>query len=100
MLAHVRRSFRRSPACRTSIPSASVKRRSSMLHLVTGGAGFLGSHLTSSLVDDGHSVIVIDNFSPGHIRNLERGISSGRVTLVYADVAQPFAALRDLVAGA
>jgi len=71
-----------------------------MLHLVTGGAGFLGSHLTSSLVADGHSVIVIDNFSTGHIRNLEHGISSGRVTLIYADVAQPYPALQELVAGA
>jgi nucleoside-diphosphate-sugar epimerase len=68
-----------------------------MLHVVTGGAGFLGSHLTNSLVDDGHSVVVIDNLSTGQVRNLEHAISTGRATFVYADVAQPFAELRDLL---
>jgi nucleoside-diphosphate-sugar epimerase len=58
-----------------------------MLNLVTGGAGFLGSHLSSALVDDGQYVIIIDNLSSGHVRNLEHAVSSGRATFIYADVA-------------
>ncbi len=38
--------------------------------LVTGGAGFIGSHLTERLLADGHSVTVLDNFSNGRIENL------------------------------
>lgn len=37
---------------------------------VTGGAGFLGSHITKRLMDDGHEVSVIDDFSSGSIQNL------------------------------
>ena len=39
--------------------------------LVTGGAGFIGSHLCERLVNEGHNVIAIDNFSTGHASNLE-----------------------------
>lgn len=60
-----------------------------MLNLVTGGAGFLGSHLASALVDDGEHVIIVDNLSTGHVRNLEHAVSSGRATFVYGDVAVP-----------
>ena len=40
--------------------------------LVTGGAGFIGSHLCERLVNEGHNVTAIDNFSTGHALNLER----------------------------
>src|SRR4029079_135599 len=38
--------------------------------LVTGGAGFLGSHLCSRLVEEGHHVICLDNFYTGHPENV------------------------------
>jgi nucleoside-diphosphate-sugar epimerase len=60
-----------------------------MHNLVTGGAGFVGSHLVNALVDRGEHVLIVDNLSSGHVRNLEHAISSGRATFVYGDVAQP-----------
>ena len=38
--------------------------------LVTGGAGFIGSHLCERLISEGHTVTVIDNFSTGRTQNL------------------------------
>jgi len=67
-----------------------------MLHLVTGGAGFLGSHLVRRLVEDNETVIIIDNLSTGYIRNLEYALSAG-VTFVYADVAVPYPTLAGLL---
>lgn len=71
-----------------------------MLSLVTGGAGFLGCHLVNSLVDAGGRVVIIDNLSTGHVRNLEHALSSGRATFVYADVAVPSERLREVVSRA
>jgi UDP-glucose 4-epimerase len=42
-----------------------------MHYLVTGGAGFIGGHLTESLIADGHKVTVIDNLSTGSMENLK-----------------------------
>ncbi len=53
------------------------------MHLVTGGAGFIGSHLVDRLVAGGDSVVVLDNLSTGRLENLEHAIDSGRVQFVH-----------------
>ena len=60
--------------------------------LVTGGAGFIGSHLVDRLVADGHEVTVLDSFSTGKRENLER--SRDRITLHEADVRDAPAVVR------
>jgi len=57
--------------------------------LVTGGAGFLGSHLADRLVADGHEVICLDNLSSGRRRNVEHLDASGRFRFIEADVVDP-----------
>ena len=39
--------------------------------LVTGGAGFIGSHLTELLLSQGHAVVILDNLSTGRAENLD-----------------------------
>ena len=53
-------------------------------YLVTGGAGFIGSHLCDALVDGGHDVVVLDDFSSGHRANLAQ--LEGRVEIVEGDL--------------
>ena len=70
-----------------------------MIAYVTGGAGFLGSHLCDRLVADGHTVVAFDNFVTGARRNLSEALASGRCTLVEADVSEPLdAAIASLAA--
>ena len=58
-----------------------------MRTLVTGGAGFIGSNLTRALLQAGHAVRVIDNFSTGHRSNLAE--ISGDIDLLEGDLRDP-----------
>lgn len=60
--------------------------------LVTGGAGFIGSHLTDKLVELGHEVRVLDDFSSGCRANLEQALD--RIELHEADMRDPAACRR------
>ena len=53
-----------------------------MHHLVTGGSGFIGSHLTDSLIAMGDSVTVLDNLSTGQVDNLKNHIENPKVTFI------------------
>jgi dTDP-glucose 4,6-dehydratase len=57
--------------------------------LVTGGAGFLGSHLVDGLIADGHAVVCLDNLSTGRRRNIEHVLGSNRFEFVEADIVAP-----------
>lgn len=60
--------------------------------LVTGGAGFIGSHLVERLVGQGHAVTVVDDLSTGRADNL--AAVSGRVDLIESDLSEALPALR------
>jgi UDP-glucuronate decarboxylase len=57
--------------------------------LVTGGAGFLGSHLCERLVAEGHEVLCVDNFFTGSKRNIEHLLDHPRFELMRHDVTFP-----------
>ncbi len=57
--------------------------------VLTGGAGFLGSHLCDHLLHDGHEVTVLDNLLTGRAVNLQHVIDHPRLTFIQADVTQP-----------
>jgi dTDP-glucose 4,6-dehydratase len=56
--------------------------------LVTGGAGFLGSHLCDRLLDDGHRVICVDNLDTGSLQNIEH-IREGAFRFLQHDLTKP-----------
>lgn len=61
-----------------------------MRYLVTGGGGFLGSHLCERLLNAGHSVIALDNFSTGARENVRALNEIGEFEVLEWDVAVPF----------
>ena len=58
-------------------------------NLVTGGAGFLGSHLVDTLLENGEEVICIDNYSTGTKANIEKWIGHKRFELIRHDITLP-----------
>jgi UDP-glucuronate decarboxylase len=57
--------------------------------LVTGGAGFIGSHLCERLIGEGHDVICLDNFFTGSKRNIEPLLDSHQFELIRHDIVEP-----------
>ena len=69
------------------------------LTVVTGGAGFIGSHTVDKLLGLGHRVVVLDNFSTGKLANLAQHAGNDKLEIVICDVAHGvFAALASVTA--
>ena len=68
-----------SPACRPMQPRS----------LVTGGAGFLGSHVCDRLLAEGHEVICVDNLLTGSLENIRSCVAFPRFTFIQHDVTEP-----------
>lgn len=60
-----------------------------MRTLITGGSGFIGSHLCGRFLDEGHEVVCVDNFITGRVENLDHLRGRPKFTLVGHDVSQP-----------
>jgi len=57
--------------------------------LVTGGAGFIGSHLCERLLDEGHEVVCLDNFFTGSKKNISHLLDSHSFELIRHDITEP-----------
>lgn len=65
--------------------------------LITGGAGFLGSHLGERLLDEGHEVICVDNLFTGRKKNIEHLFAHPRFEFLRHDIIDPFKAEVDRI---
>ncbi len=65
-----------------------VKKAAKPVSVVTGGAGFLGSHLVDLLLSKGHKVVVIDNLITGSISNLDHLAGNSDLRFIQQDVTE------------
>lgn len=79
---------------RFTLPFTLKALRLIMKTLVTGGAGFIGSHVVDELLRRENEVVVYDNLSTGFVRHLEPSLSKGRVKLVQGDILDSDGLLR------
>jgi len=57
--------------------------------LITGGAGFIGSHLTHRLISEGHKVTILDDLSAGKIENIKQWLNNPNFTFIKEDLKNP-----------
>ena len=65
--------------------------------LISGGAGFIGSHLTEKILNEGHEVIAIDNFFTGSRENVKKFLDNKNYEVIRHDVTEPFHAEVDMI---
>ncbi len=65
--------------------------------IVTGGAGFIGSHLCQRLLAEGHDVLCVDNLLTGSLQNIEEFLNHPQFRFLQHDVTQPFQAEADAI---
>jgi UDP-glucuronate decarboxylase len=65
---------------------ASINTISAKKILITGGAGFLGSHLTEKLLSTGNEVLVVDNFFTGSKQNIAHRLNNPRLEVMRHEV--------------
>jgi len=71
------------------ILKVNISRRKNMRILVTGGAGFIGSHLIDRLMNDGHEVICLDNFYTGKKHNILHWLDNPNFEVIRHDITEP-----------
>ena len=57
-----------------------------MKYLITGGAGFIGSHLSELIIDNGHELTIIDDLSTGRKSNLEKLSQNHNINIVFDSI--------------
>ncbi|KAH9315431.1 hypothetical protein KI387_024058, partial [Taxus chinensis] len=72
-------------------------KRKSLRILVTGGTGFVGSHLVDRLMERGDSVIIVDNFFTGRKENVMHHFGNPRLEMIRHDVVEPLLLEVDLI---
>ncbi|MGK5447108.1 UDP-glucuronic acid decarboxylase family protein [Streptomyces radiopugnans] len=83
-----------------SVSSAAPSIRARSRVLVSGGAGFIGSHLCERLLAEGYSVIAVDNLSSGQVANLGAVLDDPEFTLLQQDITLPSLAQEACLNGA
>jgi len=68
-----------------------------MRALITGGAGFIGSHLAEKLISMGHEVVVVDNLSTGSLENIENIRNNAGFEFVKCDICRDHKLLEDAI---
>ena len=68
--------------------------------LITGGAGFVGSHLTDNMLGEGHEVVAMDNLVTGNIQNIARHRDNPRFSFILHDVSEHIHVTGELDGGA
>ena len=57
--------------------------------LITGGASFIGSHLTDALLERGAKVRIVDDLSSGKLENIQQHLANGTIEFIQADLREP-----------